>query len=168
MRDIANYLGGGYPVNGNGNGNGANPSSNGYYQPIPQPVPSALPSFSLLESSDGETDRVGSVAPNGDYFIVLTAPSGHTAQFPIPKDKTRLIIGRGASSDININDNRVSRAHAQVVYSPETGFTISDLYSANGTTLNKKPLPRNIPVLWSEGEIVMVGDTSLILRRGFG
>ncbi len=52
-------------------------------------------------------------------------------------DKNRIALGRSKNNDIVINDNTVSRHHAQI-YRSNGGYLISDLGSYNGTKVNGK------------------------------
>lgn len=119
------------------------------------------------KTMDGETERFNPRPANGEYFLVVISETGESSRVSIPTDRDRIIIGRGSNSHINIQDVRVSRAHAQITRTSEGKFTIADLYSANGTRLNDEPLTFNSPASWMEGEIVTIGSTSLILRRSF-
>jgi predicted component of type VI protein secretion system len=50
---------------------------------------------------------------------------------------TRIVtIGRGVSNFIQVNDDKVSRQHAQFSVNPAGEFQIMDLTSRNGTTIN--------------------------------
>jgi len=48
-----------------------------------------------------------------------------------------IIIGRSQSCDIIINDNFVSRQHAQLIYLDNDSVQIKDLGSSNGTFVNR-------------------------------
>ena len=55
-------------------------------------------------------------------------------------EKPVVNIGRQLTNDIIVEDKRVSRYHAQIKYQPSTGqFTIFDLGSTNGITVNGTP-----------------------------
>ncbi len=67
---------------------------------------------------------------------------------PLPESRARLreavvlkpgrfSIGRGPKNDLLVNDPEVSKAHAEVVLTPN-GFVIKDLGSSNGTYVNGK------------------------------
>lgn len=49
------------------------------------------------------------------------------------------IIGRDATSDVQIDDRQVSRRHAELNRTPQ-GYTIRDMGSKNGTFLNGEPI----------------------------
>ncbi len=55
-------------------------------------------------------------------------------------EKSVINIGRQLTNDIIVEDKRVSRYHAQIKYQPDNGqFTIYDLGSTNGITVNGTP-----------------------------
>ena len=54
-------------------------------------------------------------------------------------EKSVINIGRQLSNDIIVEDKRVSRYHAQIKYQPDGQFTIYDLGSTNGITINGTP-----------------------------
>jgi pSer/pThr/pTyr-binding forkhead associated (FHA) protein len=78
-----------------------------------------------------------------------------------------LVVGRSARhSGIVLDDPRVSRIHLRISRHPETGITITDLYSANGSTLDGHALPPGTPFHWLMGQQVQVGSTRLVLWYG--
>ena len=58
-------------------------------------------------------------------------------------EKPVVNIGRQLTNDIIVEDKRVSRYHAQIKYQPNGQFTIFDLGSTNGITINGTPHLRN-------------------------
>ena len=54
-------------------------------------------------------------------------------EFPLARVKT--VVGRGNDADLQIDDDRMSRLHAKIMYRRHQ-FRVSDLKSANGTFLN--------------------------------
>ena len=54
-------------------------------------------------------------------------------------EKPVVNIGRQLTNDIIVEDKRVSRYHAQIKYQPNSQFTIFDLGSTNGITINGTP-----------------------------
>jgi len=69
----------------------------------------------------------------------LTIRSPHTPQKVFPIEKPVINIGRQLTNDIIVEDKRVSRYHAQIKYQPDGQFTIFDLGSTNGITVNGIP-----------------------------
>ena len=70
--------------------------------------------------------------------LLITIPQGGQRTFMI--DKPEVNIGRQLSNDIIVEDKRVSRDHAKIVYAPDGRFYIMDLSSTNGINLNGMPL----------------------------
>jgi pSer/pThr/pTyr-binding forkhead associated (FHA) protein len=69
------------------------------------------------------------------------------------------ILGR--HGDVALDDGRVSRKHAQIVSDGES-FTLEDLGSTNGTTVNGEPVtgePRQL----AEGDRISLGGLELVL-----
>jgi hypothetical protein len=76
-------------------------------------------------------------------------------------------IGRFDDNVIAIDDDEVSRLHAQISHRTDTGavheFTIFDYTSTNGTLVNGKPI-RGVASL-QDGDVVKIGNTELCFRR---
>jgi pSer/pThr/pTyr-binding forkhead associated (FHA) protein len=78
-----------------------------------------------------------------------------------------LIVGRSPRhTGLLLDDLRVSRLHLRIQRDPDTGVTVTDMFSANGSTLDGRPLPPGIPFHWLIDQNVMVGGTRLILKYG--
>ena len=71
-------------------------------------------------------------------------------------DKPEHHIGRNASTDIPVLDERVSQMHAKVVLQDGRHY-VQDLGSTNGTFVNNQPLtaPRKL----ADGDLIQVGET---------
>lgn len=72
--------------------------------------------------------------------IVLTVDG--TVLKELPLDKSRIAIGRRATSDLVINHVAVSGLHAAIL-SAQGKFFVEDLNSTNGTQVNGKPIGRH-------------------------
>jgi pSer/pThr/pTyr-binding forkhead associated (FHA) protein len=82
-------------------------------------------------------------------------------------DTGRIVIGRSPHTcDLVIPDRRVSRVHIQVKRCPDTGVTVTDLYSANGTCFDGFRLPPGLSLTWLLNQPLMIGGTRLVLRYG--
>ena len=64
-------------------------------------------------------------------------------------------MGRTADNDVVIKDPSSSRSHARI-YEEDGRYFVEDLKSANGTTLNERPL--KAPVQLEDGDLIAVGD----------
>lgn len=71
--------------------------------------------------------------------------------------KTKMVIGRGAEADVHVQDSKISRAHAELVY-VGSEFRIRDGGSANGTFLNGSKV---VEYAIRSGDKLLVGDTLL-------
>jgi cellulose synthase/poly-beta-1,6-N-acetylglucosamine synthase-like glycosyltransferase len=94
----------------------------------------------------------------------LFVRSGTNNFHHIPLQDDLVILGRSQrSSDVVINDQRASRTHAKLERKPGTGWVITDLHSANGTSIDHHPLRASHPTLWQSGQVVTIGSTTLTL-----
>jgi hypothetical protein len=69
----------------------------------------------------------------------MTIRSPQTPQKVFRIEKPVVNIGRQLTNDIIVEDKRVSRYHAQIKYQSDGQFTIFDLGSTNGITVNGVP-----------------------------
>ena len=76
------------------------------------------------------------------------------------KDVT--IIGRAATTDIKLEDPKVSRHHARICKS-DTGYFIEDLGSLNGVFIDNELIISSRPL--SNGNKVCIGSNTLIFRE---
>jgi len=65
--------------------------------------------------------------------LILLNPDGPVQEYELAKKN--ILIGRGTTNDITLEDERVSRSHARLDFT-EGGITITDLGSSNGTHIN--------------------------------
>jgi pSer/pThr/pTyr-binding forkhead associated (FHA) protein len=94
----------------------------------------------------------------------LIVQEGPDAGREILIDSDELIIGReskNATWKITLNDPTVSRPHAKIEQL-RGGYWLSDLGSANGTTVND--LFVMLPVMLSDGDGISLGATKLVFR----
>ena len=68
------------------------------------------------------------------------------------------VIGRDGA-DVVINDEKVSRKHAEIgLYGPGA-YVLRDLASTNGTWVNGRPVSEKVKL--ANGNLIRVGDTQL-------
>ncbi len=72
--------------------------------------------------------------------LIIRVPQG--GQQPFQLEKPQINIGRQLRNDIIVEDKRVSRDHAKIMYGPDGQFTIIDLSSTNGIAINGIPITR--------------------------
>src|SRR5260370_6018273 len=76
-------------------------------------------------------------------------------------------VGVGGSLEnqlILADDSQVSWLHAKI-YPQEQGYIVIDLVSTNGTFLNEKKIPSNIPHQLNIGDIVRFGNTAFCYKN---
>ena len=84
----------------------------------------------------------------------LVYPDGYRYDL-VPSGPDGIILGRDPQSDIEIDDQKASREHAQVRPSPR-GWIVQDLDSTNGTRVNGF---RVAAQLLLDGDLLTIGDT---------
>ncbi len=76
-------------------------------------------------------------------------------------------IGRFDDCDIAVDDNDVSRLHAQITHRTDAAtaheFTIFDYSSTNGTMINDQPISAVASL--QDGDVIRIGNSSLMFRR---
>lgn len=98
--------------------------------------------------------------------LVVSSGVGKGTEYPLTKK--RMQIGRASRNkqwDIDLIDRTVSRPHAELVRQGEK-WVLTDLGSANGTTLNNERIIEPSPL--QDGDTVGIGETILIFRIGLG
>ena len=78
-------------------------------------------------------------------------------RYPIMKTTWR--IGRGSDNEMTLQDNSVSRRHAEIHRSKGDVFTLYDLDSLNGVFVNENKVTKQV---LHEGDILEIGD--IVLR----
>ncbi len=73
-------------------------------------------------------------APEAQWGVIRVE-SGFYAGLEWPIDRASIVIGRGRSVDLVLNEPTISRAHAIVGYEGNEAF-VEDLGSTNGTLVN--------------------------------
>ncbi|MCC6830628.1 MAG: FHA domain-containing protein [Thermoleophilia bacterium] len=93
-----------------------------------------------------------------EYLLVTDGPSqGVRADL----GDAPLVMGRDADCELTLDDTQASRRHARVARG-ETGLTIEDLGSTNGTMLNGARVAGPQPL--SAGDEIRIGRSALTLR----
>ncbi|XXY49148.1 sigma 54-interacting transcriptional regulator [Sorangium sp. So ce269] len=93
------------------------------------------------------------------YLLVIGASSSYRRALP---DEGALIVGRSDDADVRLDTAAVSRRHAKIVVSGGD-IRITDLGSHNGTVVNGERIEGSRPL--GSGDVVAIGDTTLMLRR---
>lgn len=75
-----------------------------------------------------------------------------------------IVIGRQSGNDVRLNNPIVSRRHAQVECTPAS-CQVTDLGSANGTSLDGQPLEANAPAQMKNGSKIEIGPFQIVLEE---
>ncbi len=89
----------------------------------------------------------------------LTVISGRAEGQLFPMDTPDVVsIGRAADSDLRLDDDGVSRKHAQIIITADS-VILEDLGSRNGTFVGEKPVDRT-PL--NANDLIRIGSTTII------
>ena len=112
--------------------------------------------FNTLNSEQQEVVR--NLPENEGILLVLKGP-GTGARYLLDTNQTK--IGRDTNNDIHLDDITVSRSHAMI--SKNSGYSIKDLGSLNGTYINAISMKEsNIKA----GDEIQIGKYHLTLFVG--
>ncbi len=92
---------------------------------------------------------------------VLVVQAGATAGQEFALDKDTVTIGRALDNEVILDDEQVSRHHANIRRQRDQ-FVLTDLASANGTFVNRVRITE--PHVLRSGEIIQMGSTVLEFR----
>ena len=126
------------------------------------PAPAIMDPRSLSETAPRTQSK------QHQYKVVETLPSffviqGRDRGTRFELEKSTLSIGRDVRSDIRLQDTEVSRRHAEL-RKTESGFTIQDMGSSNGTFVNGTAVSTHE---MQSGDQLLLGR-SLLLYTGGG
>lgn len=112
--------------------------------------------------------RTGSGASSsrveGAFGWALTVESGPRAGLTYVLGPGTTVVGRGADSNIFLEDVTVSRHHARLIVS-DSGLRIEDLGSTNGTYVNGRWADDSV---LEAGDELIIGKFHLVVARGTG
>lgn len=92
----------------------------------------------------------------------IIVSSGVQKGLYLPLGGGTVVIGRDEGLFLQIDDEQVSRKHMKISCDPaRDGYSVTDLNSSNGTTLNGRPLGA-APAPLAEGDTISLGGTSLL------
>jgi general secretion pathway protein A len=97
------------------------------------------------------------VAHGGSIAKMLVATEGRTVQ-ELPLRTGRIVVGRTADNDLQIDSRFVSRHHCQIVTNAHSSV-IEDLNSTNGIYVKSKRVRRHY---LNDGDVVVIGKHELI------
>ncbi len=90
----------------------------------------------------------------------LTVVSGQSKGDLFPLTERTVVVGRGASADIRLVDEMVSRHHMEIRFDAETGcYQVKDLKSANGVFINGEQISADAEL--EHHDMILVGESKL-------
>jgi len=75
----------------------------------------------------------------------------------------KLTIGRNMTNQLCLNDASVSRQHAEIAFR-NSYYTLADVGSANGTTVNGEQLHRLVPQPLYDGDMLVMGTSCMLFH----
>ena len=86
-------------------------------------------------------------------FAYLVTQEEDSIRYPITSTTWR--IGRSRDNELSLDDNSVSRMHAEIHRNSDGSFIINDMGSLNGVYVNEEQISK---VKLEEGDIIEIGD----------
>ena len=125
-----------------------------------QPASTAVDSPAALTGGwlDAQATPAPGAASQQRPYLKTFGPDIGVIEFEL-SDKT-VTIGRAAEADVRLPDPMVSRTHARVTCS-EGKYTLEDVGSSGGTTVNRKPIQSH---LLNHGDSARIGPYVLQYR----
>ncbi len=94
----------------------------------------------------------------------LVAERGELAGREFTLEQATVVIGRGRESDIVLAEQGISRQHARLQYGT-TGWTLTDLGSTNGTSVNGQRLRPHEAHSLRPGDRIAIGSSLLAVQE---
>lgn len=101
-----------------------------------------------------------SAPPAPPTRVVITTGKGAGATAQLPQLDQEIVLGRAASSDLDLDDDYASSRHAKI-WRDAQGFVVEDLNSTNGTYVNGQRITQ--PTRIAPGDIVRIGRSQMQL-----
>src|SRR6185295_11158105 len=95
-------------------------------------------------------------------FVLVVNHQGTTHRYPLCEGRT--VVGRAHTCDVVINDDSISRQHAEIVVLTDQ-VQVSDLESRNGTYRDGQLL---VQTMVTAGDRLLFGDVDVVLERAPG
>lgn len=110
---------------------------------------------SITETEQPKESEIGNSIVSIDSNIwgwLMPEEGSVKSGYPLSKD--RFIIGRDVKCDILINDESISRQHAEIMKT-ERGYRITDMNSKNGVFVNNQRINQHF---LQDSDRIMIGD----------
>jgi DNA-binding NtrC family response regulator/pSer/pThr/pTyr-binding forkhead associated (FHA) protein len=114
------------------------------------------------ETLEARGSALSSRRDEGERLYLLVLEDTSSSLLPLPRNGS-VLIGRAADTELQVHDASVSRHHARLTVE-EGEARIADLGSHNGVRVNGERVEGAHPL--HSGDVVMLGDVSLVFHRG--
>jgi diguanylate cyclase (GGDEF)-like protein len=113
---------------------------------------------------DEEATRVHALLVPAELKAEILSPtflvvSGQASAGKMFKLRGKMTIGRSIQAEIHLDDDGVSRRHADVAVLPDGSVQVSDLGSTNGTFFNGDRITQ---MVLSDGDTIQIGSTTIL------
>ncbi len=105
------------------------------------------------------SDLLGEAKSNSAYLIVISARSPATIGKMMKLDKNEFVMGRAPDTQLQVEDDGISRKHCKINMAPNGHFQLVDLGSTNGTYLNG--IQVNVATL-QDGDKIQIGANTVV------
>ena len=114
----------------------------------------------LSDAPGAPPPDAGAAPAVGGARLVVRDGSAQRSEFAL--DRERVVIGRLAGSEVELQDPGASRRHAEI-RRQDDGFVVADLGSTNGTLVNDSTISEH---RLADGDRITIGRTVLEFRSG--
>ena len=97
-------------------------------------------------------------------FIIQLKIEGPNMSETMALPVGRSIVGRQKGTDIHLPSPMISRRHSQFDVT-DSGCTLTDLESANGTELNGQPMAGNVPTVLNHNDRIEIGPFNIVYEQ---
>jgi predicted Zn finger-like uncharacterized protein len=119
----------------------------------------AVPAAESTAESSGESNALPDLPPlSADRRYSLAVILGASAGKIFQINRPRIVLGRGAGTDVQLQDSEISRRHAMIEILEDEAVLV-DLHSTNGTFVGGAKIERS--PLENQGEFT-IGSTTLM------
>ena len=115
----------------------------------------------VIQRERDRTRELPVTAQTSAAYLEVIDAAGNTGQ-RFPLDMNRLTIGYAVTNDIHLEDDSVSRSHAEIHFDGNQ-YVIRDLESTNGTLVNGRRVTQHV---LSENDGIQLGQTQLRFHTG--
>lgn len=128
--------------------------------PLPVDVPSTEEDVFVDRTREVSIGANESTVTGPTFSLSIPAARGRATLHVVP-EAASVTIGRGADQHVRVVERSVSKAHARLIRDDQ-GFSLVDTGSANGLAVNGRRAARNGRLALASGDIVDLGDVSLL------